>query len=165
MLKRIFHTHSVTPSLSIYGMPTMCQVQSWAQREDQWVKHKFHLDLNFGYAIVPYLVNSFKHSVPHLKKRELDYIIFMVLSVLKEMILQCYDSIFGIYTVCLIPVYEFMRLSSPNLPNCWPLRLRHPIISWPTLPPSVPCSQQPWRIYNYTWMSPICCNSFASLIF
>lgn len=40
-----------------------------------------------------------------------------------------------------------------------------PIVSWPTLSPSVPCSQQRQRVYNYPRMSPICCNSFASLIF
>lgn len=50
------------------------------------------------------------------------------------MILQCYDSIFGIYTVRLIPIYEFMRLSPPNLPNCWPLRLPIPSSLGPPYP-------------------------------
>lgn len=88
------------------------------------------------------------------------------LSVLREMILQRYAVLTVGHTHCTYNsspgahdaiYFQPAKSLTPSPPP--------PIISWPTLSPSVPCSQQPWRSYNYTWMSPVCCNSFASLIF
>lgn len=88
-----------------------------------------------------------------------------LLSMLRERILHHYAALTTGHTPC---VYHsrpgahdavYFQPAKPLTPSPPP-----PVGSWPTLSPSVPCSQQPWRSYNYTWMSPICWNSFASLI-
>lgn len=88
------------------------------------------------------------------------------LSALRETILQRYTTLTAGHTHCTYNsnpgahdaiYFQPAKSLTPSTPP--------PIISWPTLSPSVPCSQQHWRSYNYTWMSPVCCNSFASLIF
>jgi hypothetical protein len=56
------------------------------------------------------------------------------LSVLKEMILQCYDSQFGICSADMNPIQDFVMLSFSNLPNLWPLRLPFPSSLGPPTP-------------------------------
>lgn len=61
--------------------------------------NKFHLTLISGCATASSLANWLNHSVSHLKMGQLDWITSWFLSVLKEMISQCYDSNYLAYTL------------------------------------------------------------------